>query len=179
MSAPQQTPAERLALSRERLRVALARHAQPQPLHNAAGPDSDLLAILKAALPGTGVLIDLVGEWWKRQPLHTSGLLSTGLVQNVLRPLAQRNPIALAVGAVVVGVALAWSRPWRWIFQPQLLSRWGPTVLSSVLASAAVRTWLATVLAPQPEATASAPTPTPPPESPPAEPTQESVPTGL
>lgn len=178
MSAPLPTPAERLALSRERLRVALARHAKPQPSHNAAGPDSDLLAILKAALPGTGVLIDLVGEWWKRQPLHTSGVLSSGLVQNVLRPLAQRNPIALAAGAVVVGIALAWSRPWRWAFQPHLLSRWGPTVLSSVLASAAVRTWLATVLAQQPEtAAASTPTPTPPPASP--EPTEESAPTGL
>ena len=150
MSAPPLTPVERLALSRERLRVAIAHNAAPGASSTAA-PGAGLLGILKTALPGASVLIDTLGpslkQWWARHPLHTSSQLASGVAQTVLRPIAQRYPMALVAGAVVLGAALAWSRPWRWAFRPHLLSTLGPALLSSVLASAAVQSWIAATLA--------------------------------
>jgi len=148
-------PAERLTLSRERLRVALARTgARPGARADASGPG--LLDILKTALPGASVLIDTLGQWWARHPLHASGLLASSLVQTFLRPVAQRHPVALVAGAVVLGAALAFSRPWRWAFKSHFLSALGPSLLSSVLASATVQSWIAAALAQ--EAPPSAPT---------------------
>jgi hypothetical protein len=151
MSAPQLTPVERLALSRERLRVALAENAAYRSA-GAMAPGSGLLDILKTAVPGASLLIDALGpafkQWWARHPLQSSSAVARDVVRTVLRPVAQRHPVALATGAVVLGSVLLWSRPWRWAFRPRnLLVTVGPALLSSVLASAAVQSWIATVLA--------------------------------
>jgi hypothetical protein len=102
------------------------------------------------------VLIDTLGptlkQWWARHPLHSSGVLAGDVVRTVLRPVAQRHPIALVAGAAVLGAALIWSRPWRWAFKPRnLLPTLGPALLSSLLASAAVQSWIASILAKDPE----------------------------
>lgn len=161
MSAPQLTPVERLALSRERLRVAMAHNAATRASGRAA-PGAGLLDILKTTLPGANVWIDTLGptlkQWWTRHPLHSSGVLAGDVVRTVLRPMAQRHPVALVTGAVVLGAVLIWSRPWRWAFQPRnLLPTLGPALLSSVLASAAVQSWIASVLAKEPSAHAASP----------------------
>lgn len=152
MSAPQLTAVERLALSRERLRVALA-HTTPAPGPSPTTAGTGLLDILKATLPGASAVIDTLGstlkQWWARHPLHTSALLASSVVQTLLRPVAQRHPVALVTSAVVLGAALALSRPWRWAFKPHFLSALGPSLLSSVLASDAVQSWLAAVLTEQ------------------------------
>lgn len=134
MSAPLLTPGERLALSRERLRVAIANNAAqpPSPLSALFPGSSGWLDILKTALPGTGEVMDALAAWWK---------------QATLRPLAERHPIALVAGALLAGAVLAWSRPWRWLFRPPLLAALGPTVLTSVLASGAVQSWILAMLA--------------------------------
>lgn len=147
MSAPPSlTAAERLALSRERLRIALA-HTGARPGARAAASGPGLLDILKTAIPGASVLIDTLGQWWARHPLHTSGLLVSSVVETFLRPVALRHPVALVAGAVVLGAALAFSRPWRWAFKPHFVSALGPALLSRVLASAAVQSWIASALA--------------------------------
>ncbi|MDZ7919173.1 hypothetical protein [Rhodoferax sp.] len=86
-------------------------------------------------------------QWWEHHPLHATGALANGLAQTLLRPLAQRHPLALAAGAAAVGAMLALSRPWRWAFKPTLLNAMGPALLSSLLASGAVQSWIAEVLA--------------------------------
>lgn len=159
MSAPQLTPVERLALSRERLRVAMAHNAATRASGRAA-PGAGLLDILKTTLPGANVWIDTLGptlkQWWARHPLHSSGVLAGDVVRTVLRPMAQRHPVALVTGAVVLGAVLIWSRPWRWAFQPRnLLPTLGPALLSSVLASGAVQSWIASILAKDQEPPAS------------------------
>lgn len=159
MSTPQLTPAERLALSRERLRVALAHNAATRA-SGTASPGAGLLDILKTALPGANVWIDTLGptlkQWWARHPLHTSGVLAGDVVRTVLRPVAQRHPMALVAGAAVLGAALVWSRPWRWAFKPRnLLPTLDPALLSSLLASTAVQSWIASILAKDPEPPAS------------------------
>lgn len=143
---PPLTPAERLALSRERLRIALSHSGAGAGVRSATSPPG-LLDILKTALPGASVLIDTLSQWWARHPLHSSGVLAGSVVQTFLRPVAQRHPVALVAGAMVLGAALAFSRPWRWALKPHLLSALGPALLSSVLASAAVQSWIAAALA--------------------------------
>ncbi|APW42985.1 hypothetical protein [Rhodoferax saidenbachensis] len=151
MSAPQLTPVERLALSRERLRVAIAHNAAARA-SGATAPGAGLIDILKTAVPGAGLLIDTLGptfkQWWARHPLQSSSAMTSDVVRTVLRPVAQRHPVALMAGAVVLGAVLIWSRPWRWAFRPRnLFATIGPTLVSSVLASAAVQSWIASVLA--------------------------------
>ncbi len=165
MSAPQLTPVERLALSRERLRVAIAHNAQARA-SGPTTPGSGLLDILKTVVPGASLLIDTLGptvkQWWASHPLYSSGVLAGDVVRTVLRPVAQRHPIALAAGAVVLGAVLVWSRPWRWAYKPRnLLVTVGPALLSSVLASAAVQSWIASVLAPAPRSPEATPETTP------------------
>ena len=147
MSAPGLSPAERLALSRERLRIAMAHPSTTPQGPGPTRPGTGLLDLLKSAIPGASLLIDTLSAWWERHPLHTTGLLAGGLAQSVLRPLAQRHPLAMVAGAVALGAVLVFSRPWRWAFKPPMLSALGPALLSSLLASATVQSWIAAALA--------------------------------
>ncbi len=136
MSAPLLTPSERLALSRERLRTAVAHNStQAQPPLAALLTGGGLVEVLKAALPGTSEIIDALSAWW---------------AQATLRPLAQRHPIGLVAGALVAGAVLAWIRPWRWLFRPTLINTLGPALLTSILASGQVQAWILAMLAKEP-----------------------------
>lgn len=142
MNTPMHTPSERLALSRERMRLAIAHNAtqSPPPLAALISGSSSLLDVLKMALPGTGEVMDALAAWWKDASL---------------RPLAQRHPIALVTGALFAGALLAWTRPWRWLFRPALLTTLGPALLTSVLASGAVQAWILSMLSAEPPPSAS------------------------
>lgn len=170
------TPVERLTLSRERLRKAMTRQdsqATKGSSNSNTAVGLGILDMLKLAVPSAGLVIDALGQWWSGHPLQASGNLVEGVANELLRPLAKRQPLALVAGAVAVGALLVWSRPWRWALRPQVLSNWGPAILSSALASSALQNWLLGVLAknaapPQP------PTPSP---SPPSAPTPPQAPT--
>ncbi|MBC7918348.1 MAG: hypothetical protein H7Y28_11135 [Rhodoferax sp.] len=133
MNVQMHTPSERLALSRERLRVAISHNATqaPPPLAALLSGSSSLMDIVKDALPGTGDVMNALADWWKEASL---------------RPLAQKHPIALVAGALVAGALLTWIRPWRWLFRPPLLTTLGPALLTSVLASGAVQAWILSML---------------------------------
>lgn len=74
----------------------------------------------------TGAGTDLVAEalrgWWTRHPLRVGGDAAIEVANAVLRPVAQRHPLGLVAGAVLVGGLLAWSRPWRWAVRPGLVT---------------------------------------------------------
>lgn len=133
MSATILTPSERLALSRERIRLAIAHNTTqaPPPLAALISGNSSLIDILKMALPGGNDVVDAVAVWWKEASL---------------RPLAQRHPVALVAGALAVGALLAWTRPWRWLFRPALVTTLGPALITSVLASGTVQAWILEIL---------------------------------
>ena len=153
------TPAQRLTLSRERLRLAMARPDGQNARGTTASHKSSglgLLDVLKLAVPSVGLVIDALGQWWASQPLQASGNIAEGLVDQILRPLAKRHPIALVAGAAGLGALLIWIRPWRWAWRPPVLSSLGPVLFSSVLASGAVQSWLQSLMA-----KASAPVPSP------------------
>lgn len=118
------TPSERLLLSRERLRLALRETAA-----TAGQPESR---------PGS----------WSR-PKWLDGLNDlpgVSAVMDALRvmvlPMAQRNPLGLVMGAVLLGGLLAWSRPWRWISTPALLAGLLPPLLATAMASLKPINWL-------------------------------------
>ena len=166
------TPAERLTLSRERLRQAMARpdaqDANGTPTGNKA-VGLGLLDVLKLAVPSAGLVIDALAQWWDGHPLQASGNLVEGVADELLRPLAKRHPLTLVAGAMALGALLVWSRPWRWALKPQVLNTWGPAVLSSAIASSAVQSWLLGVLAKNaaPQQQAQQPPPQPPTAAPP------------
>ena len=149
MNAPQLTAAERLTLSRERLRTAMAMaKVSAKPDH---GPSvnthvAGLLSFLKTTLPNASLLIDALTQWWTHYTSQGNGQTAAGVVNDLIRPIAKRHPIALVLGALAVGGLLVGSRPWRWAFKPQLLAAWGPAMVSGVLASGTLQAWILAAL---------------------------------
>lgn len=117
-------PADRLAASREQLRLALQQAAAQRSDAAAPGrggrPASWLNSL--SAFPGAQILIDAASAWWLRHPLHVSGVAAAAAAKAVLHPLARRHPLTLVFGALLFGVLFAWSRPWRWIRGPGLVA---------------------------------------------------------
>lgn len=159
MSLPPVAPSNRLALSRERLRTALQRspaapeqghtpaqaHGQPGP--TAQGAETPAAAWLHSlqAEPGLRLLIEAASSWWAKHPLRMASMLAADAVKSVAQPLAQRHPLGLVAGAFLLGAALVWSRPWRWVFKPVLLAGLVPHVFSRVadhLSAVPAQSWL-------------------------------------
>lgn len=152
MNAPELTAVERLALSRERLRLAMTQ-ATGKPDHGTGTntPVAGLLGLLKTALPNASLLIDALSQWWTHYAAQGPGQTAAGVADNILKPLAKRYPLLVVVGAVAVGGLLAWSRPWRWAFKPPLLAVWGPALVSGVMASGNLQAWILAALAKHPD----------------------------
>ena len=125
--------ADRLARSRERLRVALCDFGAPHAGVPGDSPEGSWLSRLRG-LPGTAVLVEGLRIWWRRHPWRVYGLLAVDAAQLLVKPLARQHPVALVLGAGVLGAGLGFVRPWRWVFRsgaaalfagllPQLLSQ--------------------------------------------------------
>ena len=135
MNVPQ-TPAERLALSRERLRHVLAGTADATADRRGtygAGPWWRELR----ALPGAGIVIDAVQQWWARHPLRATTLVALNAAQAVVQPLARTHPLALIAVAFVVGAVLTQRRPRNWVLKPALFAGLLPQLLIASLKSQA------------------------------------------
>lgn len=139
---PSTTPAERLARSRERLRLALnglpPASDDPQAAQQAAAAAAPWWDKL-AALPGASIVIEAAQQWWARHPLRANIVLAFNATQAVVKPVAQRHPVALVAAAFVIGGLLAWQRPWRWILRPALFAGLLPQLLISSMTAQAQR----------------------------------------
>ena len=147
MSATLNTPAERLALSRVRLREAmLARSASARGTSRprAGGSAIAWLEGLKN-IPGISILIGAVTGWWAQHPLRLAGMVAADAAAAVVRPVAQRHPLGLVLGGLLVGGLLAWSRPWRWIVKPALFAGMVPQLFSKAMALVPASSWMAVV----------------------------------
>ena len=80
----------------------------------------------------TGLHVSAAAPVNTKTPLHIAGMVARDAVEAAVQPLAQRNPLWLVLGAAIVGGALVWSRPWRWLLTPALLA----TVLPQLAARA-------------------------------------------
>lgn len=141
------SPAERLALSRERLRRAM----RPQRAAGGAaarGPSSPgaWLGALKAH-PVGAILFDAVARWWSQHPMRLAGMVAANATSAVVRPVAQRHPLTLVLGALVVGGLMVWSRPWRWLVTPALLAGLVPQIFSKAMAMVPPQSWMAVLAA--------------------------------
>jgi hypothetical protein len=85
-------------------------------------------------LTGNGLLLEAARYWWDTQPLLGNLKIAVRVIDEVSRPIAQRAPHGLVVGAAVVGALLAWSRPWRWVAGPVLAQMFAPRMVTKVLA---------------------------------------------
>jgi len=114
------TPSERLAQSRERLRQALSGPSST-PGESSAGRPAPWWQSL-AALPGAGIVIDAVEQWWARHPLRVTAQIALDAARGAVQPIAQRHPWALVLGAGLVGGLLVGRRPWGWVLKPALFA---------------------------------------------------------
>lgn len=139
------SPVERLALSRERLRAAMQPPPVKPPSHllgEGIGEFAkDLLARVRA-MPGLGGLIEPIEAWWARHPLRTTGLVAAEASRNLTTPIAERHPLVLLFGAVLVGALLTLSRPWRWLVSPAVFAGLLPSLASRAIRELPVDSWL-------------------------------------
>ena len=130
--ADERTPGERLAQSRERLRQALSGATSATGESSSAGRPAAWWQSL-AALPGAGIAIDAVQQWWARHPLRATTQIAFNAARGAVHPIAQRHPWALVLGAGLVGGLLAWRRPWGWVLKPALFAGLAQQLLISSL----------------------------------------------
>jgi len=117
VSAPLPRPEDRLEQSRGKLLVALrsvspsSRNASPGS-QDKSGLDPQLEALLDA--------------------LKTSVLLATHPLKLALTNLAERRPLTLALGALLIGAFTIWSKPWRWIPVTALMAGLLPHLVNKI-----------------------------------------------
>lgn len=147
MNVPASAESNRLALSRERIRVAMRNSAgvKPQPQSKSisgsqilAGAWLDSLQ----SLPVVKVVTEALRSWWKQHPVRMVGIVAGDAVKSIANPVAQRYPFGLVLGAFLVGAVLAWNRPWRWVFRPVLLAGLLPQIFSSAIANLPIQSWI-------------------------------------
>jgi len=129
------TALERLALSREQLRAAML----PKPKTTDSGHSGGIAAYASKLtdrvkeVPGANVLLDAVQVWWAKHPLHTAGLVAAEASRKFAAPIAERRPMTLIFGAVLLGAILALSRPWRWLLRPALFAGLVPALIARAM----------------------------------------------
>ncbi|MEO8155490.1 MAG: hypothetical protein ABI605_20675 [Rhizobacter sp.] len=138
---------ERLAISRERLRQSLrdasaGRRTNNRPMLGGAPGWLDGLL----TLPGARVVFDALRSWWSQHPMRLATLVATDAAKTLVRPLAQRNPLGLVLGALVVGGVLAWVKPWRGIIKPALFAGLLPQIISRAMAQVPVESWMSVLM---------------------------------
>lgn len=141
----QQSPAVRLAHSRERLREALREAAVTRrgaSAARAASPAGAWLDSLKS-IPGAGVIIETLSSCWARHPLRIAGGVAEDAANAALRPYAQRHPLALVAGAMLVGALFVWARPWHGLLKPALFAGLLPQLFVRAMAQVPSRSWMA------------------------------------
>ncbi len=137
------TAVGRLNLSRARLRQSMHDSLQSQYAarqRRSSGVGAHWLDGLKS-MPGGAVLIHAVNIWWVKQPLRAVALAAADAAKAVLQPVVQRHPLVLVAGAFALGGVLAWSRPWRWVSKPMVLSGLLAPLLSKVIANMPSGIW--------------------------------------
>lgn len=140
---------ERLALSRERLCEAMAEgaaHAGDARRSKAAPPVAAWLDVLRV-IPGAGPVVDAVRGWWARHPACALVTAVDHVANDALRPIAQRRPLTLVLGAFVAGGAIAWLRPWRLLAGSALAAGLIPRILHGTAAAVPAGSWFAALAA--------------------------------
>lgn len=113
--------AERLARSRERMSFWLADDGGSAHVNGIGGGADGALHATQGVVSVGGIVGEVVGEWWAEHPLHTGATLALAASRSAIVPLVRQHPVAVLGSAAVVGAALVWARPWRWLLRPALI----------------------------------------------------------
>ena len=142
--SPAEIASERLARSRDKLRMALRRNQATGPT---GVPAQDWLKDIKhlKSLPGLGVVMAAFQAWWPHQPLRLAGVTASVAATTLLKPLAQRHPLYFALTGLVVGALAVKLKPWRWIPATAIASGLAPRAIGNILKSLPFQAWLASV----------------------------------
>lgn len=127
----------RLALSRECLRQALSEASPPQ--RQDANRSTAPRSATPTSSPAVQIALGAVRTLCAAHPLGHAVDAAARVGHAALRPVAQRHPLALVLGAALAGGLLASSRPWRWPFKPAIAAAWLPQLLMGLLAQAPAR----------------------------------------
>ena len=137
---------ERLALSRERLRSTMLPPPAKAGTHTfftgSSGSFAAGLTDRLKDLPGAALLLDAVRTWWAQHPLRTASVVAAEASRKFAAPLAERNPLALILGAVVVGALFALTKPWRWLLRPALFAGLVPALGARLMRQLPLESWL-------------------------------------
>ena len=176
MSEPAAGGVHRLEASRERLRLAMRPggaddsadrvRAAAAASGSGASPQEPVPSWLNRLreVPGLALLVDGIVQRWQGHPLRLAAQVAGGLADGWIKPVAQAHPVRLILGALAVGAALAWARPWRLLPRP---ARWSMLALPLVSRAVALVPMEAVLLALTSFAQQSIRRSSPPPRSPP------------
>lgn len=139
------TASDRLALSRERLRSAMlaSRKAKGAASNGPGGAASAAWLGTLKTIPGAGIVIEALSGWWAQHPLRLASRVAADAAKAAFQPLAQRHPLVLMLGALLLGGVLARRLPWRWLLKPALLAGLAPQLLSKAMAQVPASSWMA------------------------------------
>ncbi len=134
---------ERLALSRQRLHMALAETIEAKRAR-VSTTDSTSPAWMDElkAIPGVGIVIQALSAWWAKYPLNAASVMAYDAANAVAKPLATRHPVPMVLAALVLGGVLAWSRPWRWILKPALFAGLMAQLSAKLVAQVPLQSWM-------------------------------------
>ena len=141
-SPVESTALARLALSRDRLRREMLKRSAPKRLAADGSETHPTLQERLKSLPVVGVLFEALASWWSNHPLNAVSSVAVGAARTAIEPMAQRNPIALMVLALVFGGALVATRPWRWLLKPALFAGLVPQLVSKLAAQVPLESWM-------------------------------------
>ena len=106
---------ERLEASRQRLRRHLLELNGPRSRADGSAASHRPHALLDSlrSIPGIGVVVDTVSNWWSRHPLRVVASVLMASAASVAQPVTQRHPKWSLFAALAVGGLVMWARPWR------------------------------------------------------------------
>jgi hypothetical protein len=134
------TPAQRLAVSRERMREAM----RPPVVADREGARGVVAALRRrlGEYPAAALVLEVVESWWKRHPMRSAALIAGEASRAMVAPLARRKPIQFVLLAFAGGIVIAWLRPWRWIGRKRLFAGLLTQLASRVIAAIPSASWL-------------------------------------
>lgn len=132
--------AERLALSRARMKTYLAERSPKRRQRARVGdaaslPGIDLLMAKLKEHPIAAAVYDAVTNWWKSHPVHAFGVIAGAAARDAAGPLVRRHPVAMVCVALVAGALVARMRPWRLVMKSALFAGLASQVLSRLVSA--------------------------------------------
>ena len=142
VSMVESTALARLTLSRDRLRREMLKRSTPKRLTADGSTVHSSLQDRLKSVPLVGVLFEALASWWSNHPLNAVSTVAVGAARTAIEPMAQRNPLALVLLALVMGGALVATRPWRWLLKPALFAGLVPQLVSKMMSHVPLESWM-------------------------------------